>query len=325
MCSFCNQHIISGTVCAPSPEEVKQICRNAYNEVNDRQNSEIAFFGGSFTAVPEDYRNKLLSSVQEFIGDDGFKGIRISTRPDCINDQILTDLKKYHVTAIELGCQSMSDEVLVLNERGHDSQCIRKSSELIRSYGFELGLQMMTGLYGSSPDTDIYTAKEIIRIRPDTVRIYPVVILKGTKLAELYQEGKYKVYGLDKMVTLCSQIMSMFESNNIVIIKCGLHSSESVSEDMVSGYYHPAFRELCESRMFRINLQDHLQKYGKGQFTVAVSNRFISKAVGQKRSNIEYFSLAGVNLNIISDASLSDKEFIIYNLQKEVVDVFKIT
>ncbi len=325
MCSFCNQHIISGTVTAPSPDEVKQTCKEAYQAIKDKGNCEIAFFGGSFTAVPENYRNQLLESVQEFIGDGGFKGIRISTRPDCINDEILTCLKKYHVTAIELGCQSMSDEVLRLNERGHDSESVRKSVALIKSYGFELGLQMMTGLYGSSPETDIHTAREIISLNPDTVRIYPVVILKGTKLAQLYEQGIYKVYDLDKMVTLCGRIMKMFEENNINIIKCGLHSSESVTEDMVSGYYHPAFRELCESRMFRINLEEHLLHQHGDRFIIAVGKRFVSKAVGQKRSNISYFSLKGTELEFISDESLSDKEFIIYNLQKEVVDVFKIT
>ena len=325
MCSFCNQHIISGTVTAPSADEVKQTCKKAYQSIKNKDNCEIAFFGGSFTAVPENYRNQLLEAVQEFITDGGFKGIRISTRPDCINDKILSSLKKYHVTSIELGCQSMSDEVLRLNERGHDSECVRRSVALIKSYGFELGLQMMTGLYGSSPETDLYTAHEIISLRPDTVRIYPVVILKGTKLASLYDQGIYKVYDLDKMVTLCGLIMKMFEENNINIIKCGLHSSESVSEDMVSGYYHPAFRELCESRMFRINLEEHILRQSGDRFIIAVSKRFVSKAVGQKRSNIGYFSSKGIILDFISDESLSDKEFIIYNLQKEVVDVFKIT
>ena len=327
MCSFCNQNTISGAQKAPDAEDVKKTCSEAFGRIKNKSDSEIAFFGGSFTAVPASYRKELLECVQEFIGEDGFKGIRISTRPDCIDNDILSELEKYHVTSIELGCQSMDDRVLFLNDRGHDADAVRNAVSLIKSYGcFELGLQMMTGLYGSSPDDDIYTAREIAKLSPDTVRIYPVVVLKGTRLAELYKKEIYKIFKLDEMILLCSEIMDIFRKNKIRIIKCGLHASEIVENDMVAGYYHPAFRELCESRIFRKNLDRYFNGIKSTDlYNVAVSEKFISKATGQKRSNIDYFNAKGINIKIISDKYLSDGEFIIYNSQKEVVNVFKVT
>lgn len=310
MCSFCNQHTISGAQHAPSGEEVRNICREAFSYIKNKENCEIAFFGGSFTAVPHSYRKELLESVQEFVGEGGFKGIRVSTRPDCIYDDILWELKQYHVTAIELGCQSMDDEVLFLNERGHSSECVRTSSELIKSYGFELGHQMMTGLYGSSPEKDSFTADEIIKLSPNTVRIYPTVILEGTKLAELYKQGVYEVYSLDEMVSYCSEYMRRFEENGIRVIKCGLHASETVEGEMTAGYYHPAFRELCESRIFRDRLDKILSA---GKYDLMVRPEFVSKVIGQKRSNIKYFSTKGIDIRVVPTE------------QKEEINVFKIT
>ncbi len=310
MCSFCNQHTISGAQHAPSGDEVRKICSDAYAYIKNRENCEIAFFGGSFTAVPEKYRTELLESVQEFVGNDGFRGIRISTRPDCIDENILESLKKYQVTAIELGCQSMDDEVLRLNDRGHTAEHVVRASELIKAYGFELGHQMMTGLYGSTPEKDSLTADAIISLKPDTVRIYPVVILEGTRLAELYKSGAYCTYSLEEMTGYCSSIMQRFEKNGIRVIKCGLHASDNVEGEMIGGYYHPAFRELCESRIYRDKLEKILDK---GSYRIHVRNDLVSKVIGQKRSNINYFSLKGINIKVIPSE------------QKEELNVFKIT
>lgn len=310
MCSFCNQHTISGAAHAPSGSEVRNTCIEAMNYMKNRENCEIAFFGGSFTAIPENYRRELLESVQEFIGEGGFSGIRISTRPDCIDRDILEELKEYHVSAIELGCQSMDDEVLFLNERGHTAEDVRNASSLIKDFGFELGHQMMTGLYGSSPEKDSFTADRIIEMKPDTVRIYPVVILEGTRLSELYKAGKYPVYSLDEMVGYCTDYMERFNKNGIRIIKCGLHASETVEGEMTGGYYHPAFRELCESRRYRNILDGILEK---GSYRIEVRPELVSKVTGQKRSNINYFSLKGTEIKVVS------------SVQKEELNVFKIT
>lgn len=315
-CSFCDQKSISGKSNAPHADEVKKICSEALSYIKEKENCEIAFFGGSFTAIPEKYMTELLESAYEFTGKGKFKGIRISTRPDCIDERILLVLKKYNVTSIELGCQSMDEEVLMLNHRGHDAECVRKSCELIRSFGFELGLQMMTGLYGSTPEKDMFTADEIIKLKPDTVRIYPVVILKNTELGDLYSEGVYKTYDLEKMIFLCSEYMRKFTENNIRIIKCGLHASEMVESEMLGGYYHPAFRELCESEMFKKRLEQKLSEKSGSTFDVHVNSRYLSKAKGQKLSNIKYFSAKGISIRIISDDSISGDDFVI-SVQQE--------
>lgn len=302
-CSFCNQHTISGTQKAPSIQEVESICGKALNEIKNPENTEIAFFGGSFTAISPDYMTDLLRTAYKFIGSGKFHGIRVSTRPDCITPEILGILKEYGVTAIELGAQSMNDNVLRLNDRGHTTQDIFNASRLIREYGFELGLQMMIGLYGSTPETEIETMNKIIEIKPDTVRIYPVVILKGTHLAELFETGIYKPFDFEYVVEFSAECLINFERNNIKVIKCGLHASEFVENDKTGGFYHPAFRELCESIIYRRAIQDIIGD-NSGKYIFRINDRCISKALGQKKSNIEFFRKNNVEIKFIPDNSV---------------------
>lgn len=300
MCSFCNQRTISGTQAAPSADEVRKICKQAYEEIRDKKNTEIAFFGGSFTAIPREYMTELLEAVQDFLGENGFYGIRISTRPDCIDDEILDMLKKYGVTSIELGAQSMCDDVLSANDRGHTSADVEKASLLIREKGFELGLQMMVGLYKSSAEKERETLKKIIEIKPETLRIYPVVILKGTKLGELLASGEYVPLDFDEVVDLSAEILQTAENCGIRVIKCGLHASEFVEKDMLGGFYHPAFRELCEGRIYLREIEK-LAENGCKKLIVSVPEKNLSKALGQKKCNIEHLKKLGVELKIIAE------------------------
>lgn len=190
-CSFCNQRSISGTTVLPTARDIEKGCRQALTEITDREHTEIAFFGGSFTAIPRDYMLSLLKAAEPFCQEGMFSGIRISTRPDCISREMLELLREHHVTAIELGVQSLNDCVLALNERGHTAADVANAVPLIKAYGFSLGLQMMTGLYGDSKESTYRTAEKIIAYRPDTVRIYPTVVIKGTKLCEWYESGVY--------------------------------------------------------------------------------------------------------------------------------------
>ena len=211
-------------------------------------NYEIAFFGGSFTAIDRDYMISLLDATKPFINE--FKGIRVSTRPDSVDDEKLKLLLQYGVTSIELGAQSMDNSVLELNKRGHSAQDVENASKLIKSYGFSLGLQMMTGLYGSDFEKDIETAKRFIQLKPDTVRIYPTVIMNGTDLAGYYQNGSFKPYTLEQSVSLCARLILMFAKANINIIRLGLHYSDSLVKNSLGDNYHPAFKELCENEIF---------------------------------------------------------------------------
>lgn len=310
MCSFCNQHTISGTQKAPSADEVREICERALAEVKSPENTEIAFFGGSFTAIPREYMLSLLEAVQDFIGRGKFSGIRISTRPDCIDGEILTLLKRYGVTAIELGAQSMSDKVLEANDRGHTAEDVINAGKLIREYGFELGLQMMTGLYKSTSADEFETIDRIAAVSPDTVRIYPVVILEGTRLAELYRTGEYVTYPFDEAVEISAIAMMRFETAGIRVIKCGLHASEFVEKDMVAGYYHPAFRELCEGLIYRWRMEEIIgyETDGRSDFVFAVNPSCISKAMGHKKSNAEYFAGQGIGIKIIGDENIPKYE-----------------
>ena len=201
---------------------------------------EIAFFGGSFTMIERGYMISLLEAAYEYVEKGIFKGIRISTRPDGISEEICEILKKYGVTAVELGAQSLDDGVLELNERGHTAKQVEDAVCLLKSFGFETGLQMMTGLYGSENSDSLETAEKIVAMKPDTVRIYPTVIIKGTRLHELMLTGEFVPKGIDETVELCARIIPMFENAGIKIIRVGLHSGGGVEGDFAGGAYHPA-------------------------------------------------------------------------------------
>ncbi len=305
-CAFCNQKTITAQEEPPHAASVHCICTKAYAEISDRRNTEVAFFGGSFTAIPRDYMLELLEAVQPYLGEDGFSGIRISTRPDCISREVLALLKDYGVTAIELGAQSMCDHVLTANDRGHTAQDVVNACGLIREYGFELGLQVMIGLYKSSWDDEWHTMEQVVALHPDTVRIYPVVILRGTKLARLYEAGEYPLLCED-VTALTADIMERFMEEGIRIIKVGLHASEFVEQDMVGGYYHPAFREICESMMFRKRILAKTCAQ-KTDYLFAVHPSCVSKAVGQNRANIRYFADQNMRLKIMADVCVKPFE-----------------
>ena len=305
-CSFCDQRTISGAQRIPHGDDVREICGKALAEVKSPENTEIAFFGGSFTAIPRAYMTELLEAAHSFVGEGKFSGIRISTRPDCIDDEVLTLLKRYGVTSIELGAQSMSDKVLEANERGHSCADVEKASALIREYGFELGLQMMIGLYKSDMADEYETLDKIVSVHPDTVRIYPVVILDGTKLGELYKSGEYSTFSFEEVTEFAAIAMMKFEYDGIKVIKCGLHASEFVERDMIGGFYHPAFREICESNIYRRKMEELIAYETKSgfDFVFAVNSACISKAMGHKKVNVEYFKNHGINIKIIGDANI---------------------
>ena len=225
-CSFCNQNTITGSHSVPTPDDVKNAVETAL--LKTEYEYEIAFFGGSFTAIERAYMISLLETAKPYIESGKIKGIRCSTRPDAIDDEVLSLLKSYGVTAIELGAQSMNDAVLSANLRGHTADDVRNASRLIKEYGFELGLQMMTDLYLSTPELDIETAKEIIKLNPDTVRIYPTVTLKNTYLEKLMIEGKYIPSSIESTISLCAKLVPMFNDKGIKIIRLGLHASDDV-------------------------------------------------------------------------------------------------
>ncbi len=306
MCSFCNQKTISGKSEKLTKDDIDNAVKIATRNDYDRAESEIAFFGGSFTAIDRDYMIYLLECAYPYVSNGMFKGIRCSTRPDAIDEDVLAILRRYGVTAIELGAQSMSDTVLAMNDRGHTAADVEKACELIKKHGFELGLQMMTGLYGDTDDSVVMTAEKIIALRPDTVRIYPTVVLENTRLASLYRQGEYNPQSVDEAVEICSKLLDMFNRENINVIRLGLHSGGNVDEGFVAGAYHPAFRELCESRLYFEKCCSIINENNiTGKITIYVCPSEISKMTGQKRSNIERLSHMGIQAVVKSDENLS--------------------
>lgn len=228
-CIFCNQKSISGQKKNITKEDVKKTIDYYIDNIKDKDaEKEIAFFGGSFTGIDEKLQEELLEVAYKYIKEGQAKSIRISTRPDYINKNILKRLKKYKVRTIELGVQSANDYILGRVNRGHTFKDVEKASKLIRRYGFNLGHQMMVGLPESDRKDEVNTAKALIKLRPKMVRIYPVLVIKGTKLEREYKEGIYKPLTLVQAVEICKQLIRMFANKRIEVIRVGLQNTDEI-------------------------------------------------------------------------------------------------
>lgn len=305
-CTFCNQRHITGVQKLPRVSDIEDAVKTAVNSSKySPDDCEIAFFGGSFTAIDREYMCELLEVAHKYVKNHTVAGIRISTRPDKIDNEVLNLLKSYSVTSIELGAQSMCNDVLLKNNRGHTADDVITASNLIRQHSIQLGLQMMTGLYGSTYEKDIHTAKEFIKLSPDTVRIYPTVTLANTDLSVLYQDGSYIPPTLDETVVLCSKLLTMFDNEKIKIIRLGLHTIDESS--YIAGPWHPALRELCDSYIIRQRLESVLDD--KKSYKIYINSKDTSKFIGQKRSNIDYFLKRGINLKFVNDNNVEIGNF----------------
>lgn len=310
-CSFCDQRKISGTVSVPGPDEVKKVCEKARQQLKDRDfPAEIAFFGGSFTAIDPALMRALLEAAYPFVADGSFDGIRLSTRPDAVSPGILKLLKNYGVTTVELGAQSMDDAVLSQNGRGHTADQTVRAAALIREAGLSLGLQMMVGLPGEKPEGHRQTAEKIALLRPGCVRIYPALVVEGTDLARRYREGKYMPLTVEEAVEKTAFLLRFFEDRGIAVIRVGLHAQQALEKSCIAGPYHPAFGELCYSRVWLERLLSRLEEDGFSQkaLTVLVHPAVLSQAIGQKRENLRRLSRAGYRVRILSDNSVPKEE-----------------
>lgn len=286
-CVFCNQRRITGAGTDVGARDVKRLIDEHLSTLpKSGARVEAAFFGGSFTGIPMREQNELMDAVKPYIESGAVRGIRLSTRPDYINREILDNLYAHGVTTIELGVQSMDDRVLEASKRGHSSAQVRAAAELIREYPFALGLQMMTGLPEDTPERSLYTAREIIGLRPDMVRIYPTLTIRDTYLEKMYLAGKYVPQTLDEAVELAKELMLMFEENGITVIRAGLQSTDEICENgsVTAGPVHSAFGELVQSAVY-LDIMRETLPYGKS-VTVYVKPSEISKAIGNRRKNI---------------------------------------
>ena len=311
-CVFCNQRHISGEQIPATAETVRRVILEAGQHTAGHEKLQLAFYGGSFTAIPEEDQLFLLQAAKEALDKGAVTSIRLSTRPDAISDEVLHRLQTYGVETIELGAQSLCDEVLRLSGRGHSAEDVRQASRMIKEAGFQLIMQMMTGLPGDTPSRSMATAEEIIRLKPDGVRIYPTVIVRDTVLYTLWQRNEYREHTVEDAVSLCSQLVPLFEAAGIPVIRVGLNPTEELSAGAaVAGAYHPAFGELVRSRILRNEAESLLQGTAPGsRICLEVPKSKLSQMIGQHRENLQFlqerFALSSVRVKTGSE--LGDHE-----------------
>lgn len=288
-CVFCDQKKISGRLKTPGIDEIKSTINNYLSSVEKANcRVEIAFFGGNFTGLAQADQKIYLDIAQEYVDKGMADGIRMSTRPDYINAETIKFLSCYSISTIELGAQSFDDNVLNKSGRGHTVADIINASGLIKQAGISLGLQMMTGLPASSPEAEIKTAMKIIELGADNTRIYPALVIKGTKLEELYNEGKYKPQTMEEAVEICAKLYKLFEAAGVTILKLGLHPSEGLLSgcDLAAGQFHLSFRELVLTALWKELLQDIPSDKSKGDSVIIeVPPGEINYAAGYGASN----------------------------------------
>lgn len=293
-CVFCNQKKITGLSTTVTPEDVEKIIEDHLKTFKSSSTIEVAFYGGSFTAIDIEIQKSLLSVPSRYKRENKIDYIRLSTRPDAINPLILNILKENLVDTIELGVQSLDQCVLDKSGRGHTTEHVYDASKLIKEYGFNLGLQMMIGLPGDTIEKAINTCKEFIKLDPFCVRIYPTLVIIDTFLEKEYLCGKYISMNLEDAVNLSSLLLMMFEINDINVIRIGLQPTENIQlgKDVVAGPFHPAFRQLVETEIYK-KILEYYFKHNKvdienKQIIIEISNKKVSSICGQKSKNISY-------------------------------------
>ncbi len=318
-CTFCNQKSISGQLKMVTAEDVRQTIEYYLeNFKNVDGYIEVAFFGGSFTGIDINQQEELLQAVQKYIKDGRVNGIRVSTRPDYISKVILKMLKKYHVKTIELGVQSSNNYILKKAQRGHTFEDVKKASKLIRWYRFNLGHQMMVGLPDSTKIDEINTAKELIKLKPKMVRIYPVLVIKNTKLEKEYENGEYEPLTVVQAVERSKEILKMFNKKKIEVIRIGLQNTDTITNpennksEVVAGPYHPAFGQLVEASIWYDEILNKIKKLNVKvkEIEIRANKVDVNNIIGHKRENVNNLKdIYEVDLKVVSDEKIKPGKF----------------
>lgn len=312
-CVFCNQNSITGISEVIDDKYTKDTIESYLKTINRTCETivEVSFFGGSFTAIDINKQKRLLKVAKEYKEKGLIDFIRLSTRPDYIDDFILTNLKEHKVDIIELGVQSLDEEVLKKSARGHSEEDVRRASELIHKYGFTLGHQVMLGLPGDSFEKDIKTALKVSDMKPKICRIYPALVIKNTPMEKMYNEGTYKPYTLDEALEISKDLYNIFTKNNIEVIRIGLQPTEEINEggELVAGPFHPAFRELVEGKIINERILNYLRNKNYKKVEIKINPKTISKLYSNKK---EFFygtlnKLKLNNLKVIQNSSIGEK------------------
>jgi histone acetyltransferase (RNA polymerase elongator complex component) len=316
-CIYCNQPAVVGRKKPYKPEEIAELIHKSLTTIKPTQfgnkpSIEVAFYGGSFTELPHVLQKAYLEAAIEAMKGEDFHGIRISTRPDSINLQILKLLKKYNVVMVELGVQSMDDEVLHKINRGHSAKDVVKATRLLQSYGFNVGHQLMIGLPGENKESLKMTAEQVLFLSPHTVRIHPTLVIKDTALAQLYTAGHYTPLELDEAINICKKLVVQFENGGIKVIRIGLQGTISLENrgTILAGPYHPAFGQMVRGAIFLdalVAVLDKMKIISKS-IIIRVFPSNLSYIYGLKKANIQYLQHRyGLNdVQVETDSNLKE-------------------
>ena len=306
-CVFCDQRRISGSPLPASGQDVTAALERA--KADGLSGLELAFYGGSFTAVDPALQEELLGAAQPYLADGTIVSIRLSTRPDAIDAAVIDRLRRYGVETVELGAQSMDDAVLYASGRGHTAAETEAAAKTLKAEGFTLILQMMTGLPAADIESDAETARRLIALHPDGVRIYPTVVVENTELCDMWRAGEYREHTVEDAVETCAAILPLFEAAGIPVIRLGLNPTEELSGGAaVAGAYHPALGELVRSELMRRQAAELLRGVPAGaSITLGVAPDRVSAMTGQHRRNIarltEEFSLSSLRVRAVPEAT----------------------
>lgn len=291
-CIFCEQQRITSQPGKPLKKtDIENILDQAVGSENFdvRQDPEIAFYGGTFTRLPIDRMIDYLAATSRYLKDGVFRSVRVSTRPDAVDEKRLMIMKAYGVSTVELGAQSLDDDVLSLSRRGHSAEDTFQAIEILRKHGFRVGLQLMPGLPGDSKERFRSTITRVIALRPDMVRLYPVLVIQGTELARWYREGRYRPMTLDEALETCIESCSRLETEDIPVIRIGLMSSDSLLEDgqILGGPWHPAFGFLVRSGIYHKKIEPKLLRLGEvSEIKISAFKKDISLLRGYKNQGL---------------------------------------
>jgi histone acetyltransferase (RNA polymerase elongator complex component) len=288
-CLFCNQKAIATET--PSPSSVRKFIEASVTRLpSDKKNREkqIAFYGGSFTAIPQEGQIDYLKEVQSFLRTGQIHSIRVSTRPDALDEEILSMLKEYGVKTVEIGSQSMIDDVLLLSRRGHSTEDTISAVSRLRRRGFEIGLHLMIGLPGDTCDRFLQTLDQVINLKPDFLRIHPTLVLKGSPLEILWRAGRYAPLSLEEAVYWLKKGLLKLGRASIRIARIGLQPTEELQRHYLAGPYHPAFHQLIDSEIAFDLAKQLLQTYSKEPEPLFLCHpKEVSNLRGQRNQNIQ--------------------------------------
>lgn len=321
-CVFCNQKAITARQADVTPADARNIIDSYLPTLEGRglETIEVAFFGGSFTGIPMEDQSAFLAVAQEYKTKGLIDKIHMSTRPDYINEEILDNLIKYGADVVELGVQSFDPEVLAASNRGHSVEDVYRACDMIKSYGLELGIQLMIGLPKDNLESCLYSARETVRMEPSIARLYPTVVLNDTELLRMYERGEYEPLSTDEAVAITKEMYKIIASAGIKIIRVGLKSTDLINDSdsdrnqTVGHTYHPAFRQLVEGEIAREELEAQLLPYiNKNAASAAFYSNGVSfsNMIGNSRRNKEYFAgkYPDIRISFKVDDSLEDMVF----------------